>query len=218
MRNGIQEKPCVDMGFSQFELSKITLKNLNKFKLSPTAKLVLLSLVDHYNPNKKDFYPAQQTMADNLGVNVSSVKRAIKELAQQGVIVYETKKVNRYKLTNKFFTQSGAKKFSENKLPPNTVQNETSNSGNLHHKQIKEKINNKTNFSKTSSFNEYKNRKYHHNTQQTGIKYQKYTPEKIDRGSPMDYTKEQAIEYLNNLPSFLKRSNMAENLRKKWNL
>ena len=68
------------MALSQFELSKITLKNLNKFDLSPTAKLVLLALVDCYNPQKAEIYPKQKTIADQLGVNISSVKRAIKEL------------------------------------------------------------------------------------------------------------------------------------------
>jgi hypothetical protein len=96
-------KACSNMVLSQFELSKITLKNLNKFDLSPTAKLVLLALVDCYNPRKEEIYPKQSTIVDQLGISISSVKRAIKELADSQIIIYELKNTNRYKFTQTFF-------------------------------------------------------------------------------------------------------------------
>ena len=94
-------KMCVS---TQFELSKITLKNLNRFDLSPTAKLVLLALVDCYNPRTEGIFPKQKTIAEQLGISVSSVIRAIKELAHAQIVIYETKSTNRYKLTPTFFT------------------------------------------------------------------------------------------------------------------
>ena len=116
-------KACKTMALSQFELSKITLRNLNKFDLSPTAKLVLLALIDCYNPTKAEIYPKQSTIADELGISVSSVIRAIKELSASQLIIYETKTTNRYKLTSTFFDLI--------KLTPATSQNEISSCVNL---------------------------------------------------------------------------------------
>ncbi|MEI8390787.1 MAG: helix-turn-helix domain-containing protein [bacterium] len=93
----LQQKP------TQFKLSKITLQSLSKFNISPTAKLVLLYLIDCYNPAKVYMFPKQETIADKLGISLSSVKRAIKELAKANVIIIELKFSNRYNLTQTFF-------------------------------------------------------------------------------------------------------------------
>ena len=114
---------CTGMVLSQFQLSKITLKNLHKFNVSPTGKLVLLALINFYNPANKDIFPKQQTISDQLGISLSSVKRVIKELADCQIIVYETKSTNRYKLTQTFFTLIN--------LTPDTVKINTSGSTNL---------------------------------------------------------------------------------------
>jgi DNA-binding Lrp family transcriptional regulator len=106
----LQQKP------TQFKLSKITLQSLSKFNISPTAKLVLLYLIDCYNPAKKYMFPKQETIADKLGISLSSVKRAIKELSKANIIIIELKFSNRYNLTQTFFELLN--------MTPDTVQNE----------------------------------------------------------------------------------------------
>jgi DNA-binding MarR family transcriptional regulator len=144
-------KACTGMVLSQFQLSKITLKNLNKFGLSPTAKLVLLALVDCYNPKSEEIFPKQSTIADQLGISISSVKRAIKELANAQLVIYETKNTNRYRLTSYFFELL--------KLTPAIVQNDSSPSIRLNHahdEQKREYINNSQilNFKKRNESNQ----------------------------------------------------------------
>ena len=115
---------------TQFELSKLTLRSLNKFKLSPTGKLVLMAIVDFY-PN---IYPAQQTLADTLGIGLSSVKRALKELRGQMLLIAkpDTKHSSlNYKFTSNF--------FGVIKLTPVSVQNGTSDSVKMDYKETKEK-------------------------------------------------------------------------------
>ena len=93
----LQQKP------TQFKLSKITLQSLSKFSISPTGKLVLLYLIDCYNPAKQYMFPKQETIADKLGISASSVRRGIKELSKTGLLVIELKFSNRYRLTSIFF-------------------------------------------------------------------------------------------------------------------
>ena len=55
------------------------------------------------------------------------------------------------------------------------------------------------------------------------IKASKELKEKLENdkkncSSPLDFNREQAINYLNNLPAILKTSYFAIELRKKWNL
>ena len=93
----LQPKP------TQFKLSKITLNSLSKFSISPTSKLVLMYLTDCYNPVKKYIFPKQETISDRLGISLSSVKRAIKELSGSGIIITELKFSNIYNFTSSFF-------------------------------------------------------------------------------------------------------------------
>lgn len=88
-------------GLSQFELSKKVLNNLKQWKLTPTAKLVLLFLADCYNPKKADMFPKQKTIAEKLDVSERSVIRAIQELVKEGLIIIECKISNKYKFTSK---------------------------------------------------------------------------------------------------------------------
>lgn len=97
-------KTQLQHGFTQFELSKLVLKNLNKWKLSPTAKLVLMSLTSYY-PN---IFPSQQTIANELGISKRSVERAFNELRIVKTILTEIKKQTNTlncKFTNIFFEQ-----------------------------------------------------------------------------------------------------------------
>ena len=86
----------VTHGISQFELSKKILNNLSQFKVSPSAKLVLLYLADCYNPKTAKMFPKQKTIAAKLGISERSVIRAISELREGGLILVESNLSNRY--------------------------------------------------------------------------------------------------------------------------
>lgn len=103
-------------GFTQFELSKIILNNLQQFKLTPTTKLVLLYLADCFNPKHTEIFPKQKTIADKIGVSEASVIRAISELHKEGLIISERKYTNRYKFTSKILNLCGTvEDFSQTK-------------------------------------------------------------------------------------------------------
>ena len=92
-------------GFTQFDLTKHLLNNLQQFKITPTAKLVLLELSACYNPKKPDMFPKQKTIALKLGISERSVNRAIQELFKAGLILIECKYTNRYKFTSKIVSE-----------------------------------------------------------------------------------------------------------------
>ena len=96
-------------------------KVFKQVKLTPTSKLVLFAIAEHFNHNNEDMYPSQEYLAEHLDIGLSSVKRAIKQLTNAGLIVYITQKVNRYKFTPKFFNQLN--------LTPEPVQSDTKPSG-----------------------------------------------------------------------------------------
>lgn len=109
-------------GFTQFELTQKLLQNLNNFKLTPTAKLVLMYLSSCYNPKHAEMFPKQRTIADKLGISEASVIRAICELHKEGLVISERKYTNRYKYTSKFLTSLG---ILDNKMQVENSQNES---------------------------------------------------------------------------------------------
>ena len=230
---------------TQFELSKITLKNLSKFELSPTGKLVLLSLVNCHNPEKAEVFPRQKTIADELGISERSVVRAIKEITNCQIVICEVKKSNRYKFTSKFFELV--------KLSLPECQIVTSQSDKLsppYREQKSEEKNNNNNkilnfqmtefqrkyadvFEKLSEYDVmkyktlqgYEKEKWLLNKrkelfQQVENKQLqlKIDSEKQKGCTPLDFSKEQAIEWLENLPALLQNSFYAKELRRLWNL
>lgn len=94
--------------FSQFEIVRAIYDSqiLAQDNLSGSAKLVLIALAHHYNPNKKDMFPSQKYLAQQLGISERSAERAVAELKSADLITYETKRVNRYQFTAKFFTSA----------------------------------------------------------------------------------------------------------------
>ena len=48
--------------------------------------------------------------------------------------------------------------------------------------------------------------------------YKKFIPEEVKKSSPLDFNKEQALEYLKNLPKCLHNGFFPRELRKKWGL
>ena len=109
-------------GFSSFELTKHLLNNLQQFKITQTAKLVLLYLADCYNPKKADIFPKQKTIAEKLGVSEISVTRAISELHKEGLIISERKYTNRYNFTSRILPERAIVK--QNKLIEKKYQND----------------------------------------------------------------------------------------------
>lgn len=105
MQNALKTKQ--HLCCTQFELTQKLLQNLNNFKLTPAAKLVLLYLSSCYNPKHGEMFPKQRTIADKIGVSEASVIRAISELHNEGLIISERKYTNRYKYTSKFLTSLG---------------------------------------------------------------------------------------------------------------
>ena len=254
----IVNKRAVVQPLSQFELSKVALKNLNKFDLSPTAKLVLLALIDCYNPRKEEIYPKQKTIADDLGISDRSVTRAIKEITDAGLLIYERKYQNRYKMTPVFFgllslkvDPSNNPTLSKNKkLSPVSCQSVGLENDSLSPACIEQKEEQKKNkilsfgltefqkkyadvFEKLSEneIERYKTlqgyekeswlkakKKDFFQVQSSKALQEKLKNDKKNTGSPLDFNKEQAIEYLRDLPEFLKNSYFAKELRKKWKL
>lgn len=107
---------------TQFELTTKLLQNLNKFKLTPTAKLVLMYLSSCYNPKHGEMFPKQRTIADKLGVSEASIIRAVSELHKEGLIISERKYTNRYVFTSKFLSSLG---ISDDNMQGENSQNES---------------------------------------------------------------------------------------------
>lgn len=130
-------------GFTQFELTNYLLNNLSQFNITPTAKLVLLELSAHYNPNNPDMFPKQKTLANKIGVSERSVVRAVQELFKAGLIIIECKYTNRYKFTSRIVEQQPLyqKNFCADNLSQDLSKNVTKQSDNLtQHEQTKEPI------------------------------------------------------------------------------
>lgn len=135
MKNLQKAETHATHGFSQFKLTDRLLKNLNKYELSPTGKLVLLYLSSCYNPKKADVFPKQKTIANKLGISERSVVRAIQELVKGGLIFVESKYTNHYVFSSKIVQKpsQNEKIFEPENLSDDLSQNDTSKRDNLSH-------------------------------------------------------------------------------------
>lgn len=72
-----------------FELTHNTLKRLNEFDITISAKLVLVFLTTFYNAQKNGavVFPSIQHIADTLGIGQTAVKQAIKDLVSKGLLL-----------------------------------------------------------------------------------------------------------------------------------
>ena len=131
MKNLKEVEKHVKEGFSQFELSKNVLHNLKHFDLTPTGKLVLLVLVDCFNPeNNAVVFPSMEFIADMAGIGLTATKQAIRDLILTGCIIKSKRckikgNYNKYLLTlkvrnmtserseNEFFKRSESDCFHE---------------------------------------------------------------------------------------------------------
>jgi DNA-binding MarR family transcriptional regulator len=174
-----------------------------KFDLDLKSLVVLIGLASHYNDDKKIVFPSQEYLAEHLNISERSVIRSIKELLSKGLIIKSKNGLNNiYCFTNIFFEAV--------KLSSNTCQVVTQKGDQL---SLKHDKSNKIKNSKILNF------------KKDGVNYQKaddileqIEKDKQESSSPLDFNREQAIEYLNDLPVFLKNSFFAIELRKKFNL
>ncbi len=139
MKTSNNTKSHVGHGFNQFELTKNLINNLSQFKLTPTAKLVMIYLSTCYNPNKADIYPKQKTIASKIGISERSIVRAIEELVKAGLILKECNYTNRYKITSRILREQpqNEKFFNSDKVSETKCKNDTLQSDKLaQHEQI----------------------------------------------------------------------------------
>lgn len=200
---------------TSFDLSKaVTFSRIfSKVKLSPSARLVLRCLIDFYNPKKGLVYPGQELISECTGCSVRSVKSAVEELRNTSLIltVKNKNKLN-YHFTNLFFelleiALSGCK---------NSTSKSAKSAPSCHEQHETKQINNN---SKILNFKKFNNRLEGQNY--IGIEQtKKYIEDQrnIKPGCPMDFSFEEAQQYLESLIPELKNSYFARELRKKWNL
>lgn len=138
---------------------------LNTLKITPTTKLVLIGLLNHYNPNNADMYPSISYLAKQLGISERSISRAIVDLKNAGLIIYETKNVNRYRFTSIFFNIAN--------LSNTPCQNGMEDHDKLADKHVSKPINNNKNSNLKNSYSNKNN--YNNYNAVQGIQYK--TPE-----------------------------------------
>lgn len=193
---------------TQYELSNRLIDSdlFSKVKLTASARLVLIVLCRYY----PRIYPCQQTIAKKAGMSLRSVINAISELKQRGLILVECNHNNVYKFTSILFELAG---FAHST-------GKTCSKERADFASYKTKDKNNTNKSFYKSFNNN-----YQDSKQAGIKYQSANEAirkiKEDRRkgiTPLDFDKEQAINYLKSLPEFAQKGFYARELRKKWNL
>lgn len=183
------------------------------FDLNPTQILVLIGLASHFNPDKSVVFPSQEYLAKKLNISERSVVRAINELIKKRLIVKSKNGNNNlYAFTAIFFEAAG---MSDNIRHIDTPLND-----NLTHKQYNSNYKNKNTPNSLSNFEEHIKRKNIHE-QTTRLKQTTQyiqNQKNIKTGSPLDFTKEQAVEYIKNLGEFASNSSFAKQLKTKWNL
>ena len=219
-------------------------KIFSKVKLSASARLILRCLIDFYNPSKGLVYPGQKMIAECTGVSQRSITNAVEELRQQGIIL-TTKKINHlnYHFTKKFFELAGIADTTSNNCSQQIAK--TASTCNKQHED-KQKKNNIFSFQLTEfqkrymdvfeklsdqELSKYKSlqgfekesylqgkRKEHAQAVASRELQIKLESDKHNTGSPLNFTKDQAIEYLNNLMPELRNSYFARELRAKWML
>jgi len=64
--------------------------------LSAEARLVLVALADHADPDGQGAYPAAKTLADRLGVTTRAVRRSLAALADAGLIAHGDQRLTRH--------------------------------------------------------------------------------------------------------------------------
>lgn len=213
---------------TQFELTKIIYESafFAKIPLTPSSKLFLWALCTHYNPDNETMFPSQATVAKRLGMSEKSAERAVKELKEKGLVDYETKKVNHYKFSQKFFSLVKMSVMSRQNVGCDDRQN-VGQTNNKEQRNNKEKIKNifRENNVGWQKLN-YENRfQKYEPTPSRAIpsieETQKLIAEREAAGNsdfnPWEYSRTDALNWLNTLnEGLLCRSELAKALIKKY--
>lgn len=201
------------VNISQFELINMVYKSklFNKIELKPTAKLVLYALIHHYNPANEDMFPSQKFIAQNLGISEKSVERAVKELAANRLIMYVTRNVNRYKFTSFFFDSVNLSDVNR--------QNVSNKVRQIVGQTYKHEQKNENRFLKFSSYSGNSPTgaamRQHSTIEETKKLLQNIEKNKEDNFAPKDFSKNDAIKWLNSLPAELHGGILAQEVYKK---
>ena len=243
-------------GVSQFELTTQIIKNLNKYDLTPTAKLVLILLTTHYNEEKNGavVFPSMPYISETLGISLTATKQAIKDLVAQGLILQSKREkirgnYNKYLLTQK--VQNSTVERAENK-PFKSTEKDLSFIRTNKENEIKEQNNvvlknvsledykilkNYAIKNGARNINAYINkllscgsegdiikaaRQAKENSEarikETAELLQRYEQEKQTACSPVEYTREQAIEYIKSMKPMFWTSGCCARLIQKYAL
>ncbi len=201
------------VNISQFELINMVYKSklFNKIELKPTAKLVLYALIHHYNPANEDMFPSQKFIAQNLGISEKSVERAVKELAANRLIMYVTRNVNRYKFTSFFFDSVNLSDVNR--------QNVSNKVRQIVGQTYKHEQKNENKFYKFSSYSGNSTTgatmRQHSTIEETKKLLENIEKTREDNFAPKDFSKDDAIKWLNNLPPELHGGILAQEVYKK---
>lgn len=145
MENQRRAEKHAGHGISGFEMTTIVLQNLNKFKLSNSAKVVLWYLASCHNSKKGYVFPKQKTIAKKMGISERSVIRGIQELVKEGVILVECNLSNKYFWGAKIASECPHFLSDENMSDDNDKISSTSDNLSPHiHEQTKEQIKEQT--------------------------------------------------------------------------
>lgn len=191
------------------------------FELNPSQLLVLIGLASHFNPDKSVVYPSQEYLAKKLNISERSVVRAINELVKKRLIVKSKNGNNNlYAFTSIFFEAAG---MSDTKCRIDIHEGDKPAD-----KQYKSNFkNNTTDLKKdfnvkpgTSTFEEHIKRKsLLEQTKRLDLTTRYIQDQKnVKIGSPLEFDKIQAREYIDNLGEFAVNSSFARQLKEKWNL
>lgn len=199
-----------------------------KFKLNPSSFAVLIGLCNHYNNKKGVVFPSIEYLMEHLNLSKPTVIKAINDLIDKRLIL-KTKQGchNVYAFTNVLFDtlhiemgktcQATAPKGKE--FVPNRLNNFTSKGKETLPKQ--DNLNKINNNNKVISFyknnNNYRQNEYFSNSKSIdSVKELLEEYKTIKKGSPLDMDKAEALQWLSELPVFLKESYFAIEVRKKW--
>lgn len=72
-------------------------------ELSPNARFVCLVLLQFRNRSTGQCYPSYITLSQSTGLCVNTIRKAIKELEDDGRITISQKRINRNKFTSNFY-------------------------------------------------------------------------------------------------------------------
>lgn len=114
MNTGIEPNPTKATKLNNFAgaQSYVLVSNFirygrQKFKLSANANYVMITLLNFYNPTKKYVFPKHETISEQTGLSISTIKRCISELVDAHLLLKSRRKnCNIYAFTSAIFELS----------------------------------------------------------------------------------------------------------------